>query len=456
VGPDPDPCLGQPGGHVGRGHALHVDQERRHAAVHAGPPVHGDRFGQAVEEPLAQRALVGHDRGEAPDRVQVVDGGVEPREQLVRQRAGLEAAPQRAGRRRPGLVGPPPLDHLGPPVGHAEMRTAELVRRADQHVRPDVADVDRLVRRVMDGVHPGQRPGLVRKPAHPAGVGDCADRVRGPGERDHLGARSELALQVREVQGRVVAQFDVPDHQITVVRDLQPGRHARVVVQARDEDLVTRAERAGSRPGQREVERGHVRPEDHFPGLAAQEPGRLTLGLGQDLADPDAGGVARAEVGAGLPERAGDRVTDLVGDLRAARGVEEGETLPQRREASPDRRDVHACAEHLGHRTLPPATARDRPPPVDIEFTTASPTKSIPLALAQTALRLPGPVGTATRSARAPLARSGRPDRHGRPRGTAGRYRRPAAGSPSPRPGPARGRARAACWPARRAAERTC
>jgi hypothetical protein len=353
VRPDPDLRVGQPGGHVGRGHALDVDQEGRHPAVHSGPPVYGDRSGQAVEEPLTQRALVGHDRGEAADRVEVVDGRVESGEQFVGLGAGLEAAPHRAGGRRPGLVGPPSLDHLGPPVGDAEMGAAELVRGADQHVGIDVADADRLVRGVVDRVDPGERPGRVRELAHAAGVGDRTDRVGGPGERDHLGARPELAFKVPEVQGGVVVQLDVPDHQVPVVRDLQPGRDARVVVKAGDEDLVTRAECARGGPGQREVERGHVRPEDHLAGLAAEEPGRFALGLLEDLPHAEARGVAGAQVGAGLPERDRDRVAHLVGHLRAARGVEEGETPLQRGEAGPDRVDVHARAEHLGHRKLP-------------------------------------------------------------------------------------------------------
>ena len=244
------------------------------------------------------------------------------------------------------------------------MRAAELVGRADQDVGIYLADVDRLVRRVVDRVHPGERAGFVRELAYAAGVGDRADRVGGPGERDHLGARPELALQVPDVEGRVVVQLDVPDHEVPVVRDLQPGSDPRVVVQAGDEDLVAGAERARRGPGQREVERGHVGPEDHLAGLAAEEPGRLALGLLEDLPDADARGVARAQVGAGLPERERDRVTHLVRDLRAARGVEEREALPQRREAGPDRVDVHACAEHFGHRKLPPArTARERRPP---------------------------------------------------------------------------------------------
>ena len=164
------------------------------------------------------------------------------------------------------------------------MRAAELVRRADQHVGADLAHVDRLVRRVVDGVDPGERAGVVRELAHPAGVHDRADRVGRPGERDHLGARPELALEVVEVERRVVVQLDVPDDQAGVVRELQPRRDAAVMIERGDEDLIARAEAAASGPRQHEVQRGHVRPEDHLMGLAAEEPRRLALGLVEDLA----------------------------------------------------------------------------------------------------------------------------------------------------------------------------
>jgi len=382
VRPDPDPRVGQAGGHVRRRHALDVDQEGRHAAVHAGPPVNGDRIGQPVEEPLAERPLVGHDRGETSDRVEIVDGRVEAREQFVRLRAGFEAAPQRAGGRRARLVRPPLLGHLGPPVGNAEMRAAELVRRADQHVRADLADVDRLVCRVMDGVHPGERPGVVRELADPGGVGDRADRVRRPGERDHLGAGPELVLQVTDLERGVVVQRDLPDHQIAVMRDLQPGRDPGVVVQAGHEDLVAGAELARGGPGQREVERGHVRPEGDLAWLAAEEPGRLGLGFLEDLADADAGGVARAQVGARLAEGQRDRVADLIGHLRAAGSVEEREALPERGETVPDRVDVEARAEDFGHgSSLPGNAARS----ISNSQLPAR-THISPLALAQTAM----------------------------------------------------------------------
>ena len=220
------------------------------------------------------------------------------------------------------------------------MRAAELVRRADQHVGTDGADVDRLVRGVVDRVHPGERPGVVRELAHPPGVGDRADRVRRPGERDHLGARPELGLQVPEVERRVVVQRDVPDHQVPVVRDLEPRRDPGVVVQAGHEDLVAGPEGARGGPRQREVQGGHVRSEDHLVRLAAEEPGRLVLGLLEDLPDADAGGVARAQVRAGLAQRSRDRVAHFVRHLRAAGSVEEREPLPQRRETGPDGRDV--------------------------------------------------------------------------------------------------------------------
>ena len=66
----------------------------------------------------------------------------------------------------------------------------------------------------------------------------------------------------------------------------------------------------------------------------------------------------------------------------SAGGVEERETLPQRREAGPDRVDVHACAEHFGHGSSLLARAARECRPVDIEFTTAGRVQSSPLALA--------------------------------------------------------------------------
>ena len=128
------------------------------------------------------------------------------------------------------------------------MRAAELVGRADQDVGVYLADVDRLVRRVMNRVHPGERSRVVRELANPPGIGDSADRVRRPGKRDHLGARPEFILQVTEVQRGVVVQRDLPDHQVPVVRDLQPRRDPGVMVQAGHEDLVAGAEGARGGP----------------------------------------------------------------------------------------------------------------------------------------------------------------------------------------------------------------
>jgi len=100
--------------------------------------------------------------------VQVVDRRVEAGEQLVGERAGLEATPERVQRRRARLVRPEGLEHSVPTEGDAEVGTAELVGRAEQHIGADRGDVDRLVRGVVDGVDPGQGADRVRELAHRA------------------------------------------------------------------------------------------------------------------------------------------------------------------------------------------------------------------------------------------------------------------------------------------------
>ena len=135
------------------------------------------------------------------------------------------------------------------PVGEPEVRAEELVRRADQHVHAERGDVDRPVRRVVDGVRPGERARLVRELGDAPRVDERADRVRRERERDDARPLRELRLQVVEVERRVVAQVGEPDDQLEVVRELQPGRDVRVVVEPRDEDLVARR---SSRPTVRE------------------------------------------------------------------------------------------------------------------------------------------------------------------------------------------------------------
>ena len=87
------------------------------------------------------------------DRVDVLDRGDEPGEQLVGERARLEALAERLGRRRAHLVRPPRLHQLAAPVGDAEVRAEVLVRRADQ-------DVDAELRRRRSGraARSGRRP----------------------------------------------------------------------------------------------------------------------------------------------------------------------------------------------------------------------------------------------------------------------------------------------------------
>ena len=226
--------------------------------------------GQAGQEAFAERALVRLDRVPA-DRLDVLDRGDESGEQLVGEGAGLEAVPERLVGGRAHLVRTPALEQLRASVRDAEVRAEELVRRADQHVDAPVRDVDRPVRPVVDGVGPGERAGVVRELDDPPDVRQRADRVRRDRERDDARALVQQPLQVVEVERRVVVDVDEVDGQTLVVRELEPRRHVRVVVELRDDDLVALAPGAAGRPRQRKGERRHVRAEDRLLRRAAQE-----------------------------------------------------------------------------------------------------------------------------------------------------------------------------------------
>ena len=102
------------------------------------------------------------------------------------------------------------------------MRAEELVRRADEHVDAPVADVDWPVRPVVHGVRPGERAGVVRELDDAADVGERADGVRCDREGDDARAAIDAALQVVEVERRVVIEVDEANLEAFVMRELQP------------------------------------------------------------------------------------------------------------------------------------------------------------------------------------------------------------------------------------------
>ena len=171
--------------------------------------------------------------------------------------------------------------------------------------------VHRLVRRVLDGVDPGERACLVGERADALGVEDRADRVRRPSEGDYSRALGELALEVVVVERGVVEQLDVPHDQVAVVGELEPRSDASVVVERGDEDLVAGREVSPGGAREHEVQRGHVRAEDHLVRAAAEHARGLALRFEHDLADAPRGLVQRAHVRARLAQGTGDLVGNL-------------------------------------------------------------------------------------------------------------------------------------------------
>ena len=103
-------------------------------------------------------------------------------------------------RRRPHLVRPPLPEQLAarrPRRRGAARRTCTASRAAR---RRRLRQVDRAVRRVVDGVAPGERAGLVGDRGDLVDRRHRADGVRGPRERDDARALGEQRAQVVEVE----------------------------------------------------------------------------------------------------------------------------------------------------------------------------------------------------------------------------------------------------------------
>ena len=231
----------------------------------------------------------------------VLDRGDEAREELVLLRPGLEAGGERIVGRRAHLVRAQLREQLGAGEEEAQVRPEELVRRAEQDVRARGRDVDRPVRRVVDGVDPGERARLVREGGDPRPRRSRCRRRSPPSGNATTRVLSE-SCRSRSSRSSVQSSWMSTKRTVeaAVVRHGEPGRDVRVVVEPRHEDLVAGAQAlARERAREAEVERRHVRPEADLLRGRAEEPRRGRA----RVVDERVGGHARRERAAGVRVR---------------------------------------------------------------------------------------------------------------------------------------------------------
>ena len=192
-----------------------------------------------------------------PDLGDVLDRRERPGDPLVVEGPGLEPV---VGRQQ--LVGRQRVEHVGTAVEHADVGPEELVDRAGEEVGADGLDVDREVGRRVDGVDVGQRPGLVGAADELGDRVDRADGVGRPAEGDEPRAPVEHRVERLDVERHVVrADVDGADREPAIRRRAAPRADVRLVVEARDHDLVAGLQRRGDRARDVHRERRHVGAE---------------------------------------------------------------------------------------------------------------------------------------------------------------------------------------------------
>ena len=147
-----------------------------------------------------------------------------------------------------------------PSEEHADVRTVKLVRRAREEIASDGSHVDQVVRRVVDGVHEGERPDLscasVRGTSH---VAHRAEGVRRRADRHEPGLRRERTLERRPIElPRLEQQRDRADRDPTLASEGRPGRDVGMVVELGNHDLVARPPAPTERARKMEREGRHV------------------------------------------------------------------------------------------------------------------------------------------------------------------------------------------------------
>ena len=194
---------------------------------------------------------------------------------------------------------------------------------------------------------------------------DRADRIAGIAHGDELGPRRQLGFEVLEIEGHVGrVDVDGVDGHAPVGGHRPPGADVGLVVEGRDDDLVTRAERRADRSPEVKGQARHVLAELDLVGAGrTEEVGDRGVGFLDDRVGALAGRERPARVRVRVAVVADDRVDHPLRDLRATRSVEECDRpaillAGERRELRPQGFDIEP-----GHLDSSLTVARERNAP---------------------------------------------------------------------------------------------
>ena len=208
----------------------------------------------------------------------VVDGRDHSGESLVVLGAGFPTVRDFVGR-GPNLVGMQFLEKLRFSVEHADMRTEKLVGRAGQEVAIDRLHVDRAVRSVVNGVNEAQSSRFVSGSRDRGNIVDGSDGVRGVADGHEFRSLIDQRVESIEVERAV---FDVHVGGVNDGAALfqgPPRGDVRIVIELRDDDLVTLFQLASDGAAESERKGRHVGAERDLVGTASQKVARRRVGL---------------------------------------------------------------------------------------------------------------------------------------------------------------------------------
>ena len=119
------------------------------------------------------------------------------------------------------------------------MRAEEFVRRADEEVRAQHADVDGGVGRVVDAVHVDEGANLVGTCGDPCYLWARAEQVGGPRDGDQPAALGDDIRELVQVEVGGCGVEAKPAHgRADALGGLDPGAHVGVVIELTHDNLV--------------------------------------------------------------------------------------------------------------------------------------------------------------------------------------------------------------------------
>ena len=211
---------------------------------------------------------------------------------------------------------------------YANVRPEKFVGRTRQKITIQRPHIARQMRHRLHCIHKTQRPNIVRHFHNPPHIGDRADRVGRPANRDKFGARRDFARQIGPIEGAIFGiNINLLHRHAAILGGHAPRRNIRIVIKRRHDNFITWLPLATQRTTQRKRQRSHICAQHNLVGIATEQRRQTRMTFRHNRIGALAGRKRAVNIGHRTTQIGRNLVNHLIRHLGSARIIEKHQRL---------------------------------------------------------------------------------------------------------------------------------